>query len=45
MRKHLNWIFAATLGLSGAAFMGCERSSTSTTTATPIATWARSGTS
>jgi hypothetical protein len=32
MRKHLNWIFAASLGLSSAAFLGCERSSTSSTT-------------
>ena len=29
MRKHLNWIVAASLGVGGAAFMGCERSNTS----------------
>ena len=32
MRKHLNWVVAASLGLSSAAFLGCERSNTSNTT-------------
>lgn len=36
MRKHLNWIMAASLGLSSAAFLGCERSS-STNSGTPSA--------
>src|SRR5687767_12497189 len=32
MRKHLNWIVAASLGLSSAAFLGCDRSNTSSNT-------------
>jgi hypothetical protein len=33
MRKHLNWVLAASLGVGGMAFMGCEKSGTGNTTA------------
>jgi len=29
MRKHLHWILTASLGISSTAFLGCEKSSTS----------------
>jgi hypothetical protein len=30
MRKHLNWVLTASLGLGGVAFMGCEKSDVNT---------------
>src|SRR5690349_19534517 len=38
MRKHLHWIMAASLGLSSAAFLGCDRNSSNTNTGTPSGT-------
>jgi hypothetical protein len=35
MRKHLHWVMAASLGLSSAAFLGCDRTASNTSTGTP----------
>src|SRR6476469_8091890 len=38
MRKHLHWVMAASLGLSSAAFLGCDRTASNTSTGTPSGT-------
>lgn len=35
MKKHLNWILAASMGVGGMAFMGCEKKETASNTAQP----------